>query len=137
MNKLILSVFMLLAVSKSNGQIPKADTTSWGSIYFTGTTVIKSSDSNYLFNAKQINYDTVSVIFQYSDTSCRGPLCPVLIGKGYATKKYEPYKYYNGVFDEKYKDYISWQTTGYLTQTKQPIPKNWVVWMALETKKDW
>lgn len=33
MNKLILSVFMLLAVSKSNGQKIKKDTTSCGSVY--------------------------------------------------------------------------------------------------------
>lgn len=117
MNKLILSVFMLLAVSKSNGQMFIADTTSWGSIYWRES-------------AKPI-YDTVPVIFQYSDTSCHG-FCPVFTYRGYAVKMYEPYLYYSTT--SNYNDRL-WITNAYLTQTKKPVPANWVVWMALETTK--
>lgn len=127
MTKLILSVFMLLAVSKSNGQKLKADTTSWGSIYYT-------EGINAIEIAKPA-YDTIPVIFQYSDTSCYGLACPVLIGRGYFVKKHEPYKYYTGTYNTKYNDYSGWRITEYLLLDKKPIPATWVVWMALENNK--
>lgn len=117
MNKLILSVFMLLAVSKSNGQMLVTDTTSWGSIYW-------RESANPI-------YDTVPVIFQYSDTSCHG-FCPVLVKNGYAVRRYDPSIQFSTTTN--YAN-VLWRTTGYLLLDKKPIPATWVVWMALETRK--
>jgi len=79
-------------------------------------------------------YDTVPVIFQYSDTIILGNA--IRLAKGYAVKKYEPYTYGTILYIENYYRYSGgWTTTGYILLDKKPIPTTWVVWMVLEIKK--
>lgn len=119
--KKTLFAFMLLASLQSNGQFNGLiyDTTSVAGIYWGKP-------------QKQVN-DTIPAMLQYSDTSYH-VFCQVLFTRGYIVKRYEPYGFSSSQYG--YNNGL-WIVTSYLTQAKQPIPINWIVWMALETKKDW